>query len=264
MLRRLQALLSQFAPNNASFQQSPSINRLSSEQSLEQSLEQQDDQSEHQQKNIRNIHFDKDDIVMSTEQQLIIDNLKRGHVIVDAVAGSGKTTTARFIGKHFPDKSILLLTYSSRLKEDARSKLINTNIEPHSYHSFFHKYYKRCSRDEALLNIINKQEMPRPYDYDILILDELQDMQELYYSAVIYLLNHMPKSVRLCLLGDKYQMIFGYNGADYRFLVLADKIFHHPKIQPLKFYKSTLSTSFRLTHPMAQFINHSLLKKTTH
>jgi superfamily II DNA or RNA helicase len=52
----------------------------------------------------------------SSEQQLIIDAIKRGeNVSVNAVAGSGKTTTILGIAKQIPEKKILQITYNLSL-----------------------------------------------------------------------------------------------------------------------------------------------------
>ena len=53
----------------------------------------------------------------SEEQQKIIDALKnKQNVIVNAVAGSGKTTTILGIAKQMPDINILQITYNKALK----------------------------------------------------------------------------------------------------------------------------------------------------
>ena len=47
--------------------------------------------------------------IISNEQKNIINTLKNNNnIIVDSVAGSGKTTTNLYIAKEFHDKNILL------------------------------------------------------------------------------------------------------------------------------------------------------------
>ena len=76
----------------------------------------------------------------SIEQNNIIQQLSlNNNVLVDSVAGSGKTTCNLHIAQHFPNMNILLLTYNSKLKVETREKaqkLEIFNIEVHSYHSF--------------------------------------------------------------------------------------------------------------------------------
>lgn len=57
---------------------------------------------------------------ISKEQSDIVESLEKNNVIVDAVAGSGKTTTCLYIAKKFTDLNILLLTYNAKLKFETR------------------------------------------------------------------------------------------------------------------------------------------------
>jgi superfamily I DNA/RNA helicase len=82
----------------------------------------------------------------SDEQMSIIHNLEHKNVLVDSVAGSGKTTTNLFIAQRFKSKRILLLTYNAKLKIETRDKVkkmkIN-NLQVDSYHSFCYGKYNR-------------------------------------------------------------------------------------------------------------------------
>ena len=96
---------------------------------------------------------------ISIDQQNAIEKLKTGNIIIDSVAGCGKTTTNMYIGKEFNTSNILLLTYNSKLKLETRIKVqefcIN-NIEVHSYHSFCVKNYdNECFTDEKLDTRLN-------------------------------------------------------------------------------------------------------------
>ena len=81
---------------------------------------------------------------ISQEQKDIIDKFKDNNIVVDYVAGIGKTTTNLYIAKHFAKSKILLLTYNSKLKLETRNRVETLkikNLETHSYHSFCVKYY---------------------------------------------------------------------------------------------------------------------------
>ena len=82
---------------------------------------------------------------ISPEQNDIIKQIElNNNVVIDSVAGSGKTTCNLHIAKHFSNLNILLLTYNAKLKLETREKVqaLNIdNIEVHSYHSFCVKYY---------------------------------------------------------------------------------------------------------------------------
>jgi hypothetical protein len=79
----------------------------------------------------------------SEEQLAIVENLGRGfNVIVNSVAGSGKTTTSLHVakGNSFLRPETLLLTYNARLKDETRMRAkamgLHRNMEVHSFHAF--------------------------------------------------------------------------------------------------------------------------------
>lgn len=200
----------------------------------------------------------------SDEQKLVIDTLQTCNIIVDSVAGSGKTTTILHIANTYNTADILLLTYNSNLKMETRKKIETcktTNLEAHSYHSFCRKYYKDpCITDDQLKKILFEntpvQENNIIY-FDMIIIDEAQDMSPVYYELVCKILaDNEQKNVRMCLLGDKYQSIYGFKGTDERYLTLANKIFQINH----KWEKLSLETSYRLTRENAKFVNQSMLK----
>ena len=97
---------------------------------------------------------------ISKEQKQIINYLEENNnVIVNAVAGSGKTTTNLHIANHFPHLKILLITYNAKLKLETREKIKITgfkNIETHSYHSFCVKYYdSECYTDSEIITYLS-------------------------------------------------------------------------------------------------------------
>lgn len=197
----------------------------------------------------------------SVEQINIIENLKDFNLKIDSVAGSGKTTTNLFIAKKYTDKNILLLTYNKKLKFETREKVLKNNIknmEIHSYHSFCVKYYKRdCFTDSKIISLIKKNvKQIKNFGYDLIIIDEAQDMTPLYFSLLCKIIKDNNKQIKICLLGDKNQSIYDFNKADYRYLTMADKIlnFLEDKWMDLK-----LSTSFRLNDKTTEFINNCMM-----
>ena len=128
---------------------------------------------------------------ISYEQNNVINFLQKGNnVIVDSVAGSGKTTCSLYIAKTFSQQNILLLTYNSKLKTETREKVRKyeiKNMEVHSYHSFCYKYYdKNCKKDSGIEHFLFKKKIPpnNNFMYDIIILDETQDVTPLLYKVV--------------------------------------------------------------------------------
>ena len=61
--------------------------------------------------------------LISNEQANILTSFVNNNVLVDAVAGSGKTTTNLYIAKKFHKYNILLLTYNAKLKLETRKKV---------------------------------------------------------------------------------------------------------------------------------------------
>jgi hypothetical protein len=199
----------------------------------------------------------------SSEQQEVMNALVNNNVVIDSVAGSGKTTCNLHIAKKFTESNILLLTYNSRLKIETREKihlLKLTNIEAHSYHSFCVKYYNNvCFTDSEIVEILmNNTECIRPFNYDIIIIDETQDMSPLLFQLVCKILKDNNNTPKICILGDERQCIFDFNKADQRFITFAENIFTFNTF-PWKHLK--LSTSFRVTFEMSEFINNCMLHK---
>ena len=200
---------------------------------------------------------------ISDEQLSVIEGLSQNNnIIVDSVAGSGKTTCNLHIAKSFPLLNILLLTYNAKLKLETRekvSKLKIDNLETQSYHSFCVKHYdKKCYTDTTLTTILDTdQPLFDPINYDIIIIDEAQDMSYLYYQLVCKIYKDNRKQAKICIVGDKFQSIFQFNGADERFITMAEKLFN---FNEWTWKTCKLSTSFRITSQMSSFINHCMLK----
>lgn len=198
---------------------------------------------------------------ISEEQFEIIRHLENFNIVVDSVAGSGKTTTNLYIAKYFETKKILLLTYNSKLKIETREKVKSLkikNLETHSYHSFCVKYYDhKCFTDTEIKNILKSKIVCKTkINYDVILLDEAQDMTDLYYELICKINKDNAKNAKICLLGDEFQSIYDFNNADKRYITYADKIFN---FNETSWKKCCLSVSFRVTNKIADFINNIML-----
>jgi len=199
-------------------------------------------------------------LIPSDEQQNIINCItNKKHVIGDAVAGSGKSTLVLALAQSTENK-ILQLTYNKLLKMEVEGKAKKyniDNIEIHTYHSLGVKYYNRDAHDDITLNEIIeekeklKNELP---EFDIIVVDEAQDMSMLYYKFVRKIIKDLNRNITLLILGDKYQEMYKFKGADHRYLTLADVIWSE-----FSFEKKGLSTSYRVTKSIAWFINNAML-----
>lgn len=202
----------------------------------------------------------------SDEQLQVLDAIiNNNNVIIDSVAGSGKTTCNLHIAKKFNEDNILLLTYNSRLKIETREKvkmLKIKNIETHSYHSFCVKYYNPlCFTDSEIIKILDINLIPiKDFKYEIIILDETQDMTPILFKLVCKIFkDNNYINPKICILGDERQCIFDFNNADKRFITLAEKIFTSFNTFSWKHLK--LTTSFRISFEMSEFINNCMLNK---
>ena len=195
--------------------------------------------------------------MLSNEQIDIINTIKQNkNVICDAVAGSGKTTTVLELAKALPDKLILQITYNSILRHEVKDKAKDIkNIKIHSYHSLYVNYYNTNAYSDIIINNVIENNTPPIKElpkFDIIVIDEVQDMTILFYSAILKFTNDLQKNVQYLLLGDKYQTVYDFKGADNRFLTLAKDLYSNSVILPL-------SQSFRVTQSIANFVNNVLL-----
>jgi hypothetical protein len=182
------------------------------------------------------------------------------NIAVDAVAGSGKTTTVMFIAQKNSDKKIMQITYNSELKLEVRQTMEQNeidNVEIHSYHSMAVKFYDGTARtDDGIMKILaTNKPCKRKAKIDILIIDESQDMTPNYYKLVKKFIRDNNLNCQLIILGDRDQGIYDFKNADTRFLTLADHIWNNTR----PFVKLPLQTSFRVTQQIAWFVNNVMI-----
>lgn len=205
---------------------------------------------------------------MNSDQLAVVNHIVNGdNVIVNAVAGSGKSTTVLSVAKATQSLKTIQFTYNSMLRMEIKQKIKTqniTNLDVHTYHSMAVKYYDSSAyTDTGIRHILAKNLKPRiPLPkMDIIVLDETQDMTFLYYNLVVKFTMDMDHDFQLLILGDYMQGIYEFKGADTRFLTLADQFWRsHPRLKakPI-FHHCSLSTSYRITDPMREFINEALL-----
>ncbi len=217
-------------------------------------------------------------IIPSAEQSNVIVGYNNGYnMIIPSVAGAGKSTVVLMMARSDPNKFIIQLTYNAQLKAEIREKVKHCNlqnVEPHTYHSLATKYYDPLAHDDVTLNRIVKSNTPRrcPLEHNHLhaiIIDESQDATPLYYAFVYKFLVDCreyideKEGVQIIVLGDEKQSIYGFKGADSRFLTMAESVWgHHPCIACRGiFYEYQLTTSYRVTENIAWFINDVMMGK---
>ncbi len=146
----------------------------------------------------------------SEQQELITFAMQGKNVLVDACIGSGKTTSIQALCDMYPGtKKILYLTYNKLLKLDAKSKIHNRNVTVTNYHGFAYmlcaRYNLRAGKSDTIQTVLNSNiRMPR---YDVLILDEYQDIDEEIATLITRIKEQNP-GIQLIAVGDMKQKIY--------------------------------------------------------
>ena len=202
----------------------------------------------------------------SPEQAEVVKWLKTHNVVVSARPGAGKTATAEALAMENREVPIAVITYSKRLKLDTEKRLKKyPKVDAYTFHGLAGHLFGHVIKDDIdLITERSSQSIPsikKFQKYRFIVLDELQDLtDDLYWLAstfVAAIARSTGKSPGILALGDSRQAIYDFQGADSRFLEKAKKVF-----QPVsdRDWKSlSLSHSFRLTRPTADFINHACL-----
>ena len=206
----------------------------------------------------------------SYEQQTAIHFLLDGdNVVVDSVSGSGKSTTILSAAEQMPDSRILQLTFNAALRKEIQEKVKSRgigNLVVHTFHSLAVMYYhKDAHKDIIMRKILYDRMTPRKPipPYDVVFLDEAQDMTMLYYMFIVKFLVDAGRPIQLCVLGDYKQGIYQFKGADVRFLTKTPIIWSaFPLLKNRVFRECCLTMSYRLTNPMADFVNRVMIGET--
>ena len=155
----------------------------------------------------------------SDEQLQFIECAKKGeNVLVDACIGSGKTTAIQGLCNELDGKSILYLTYNKLLKLDAKAKIRNLNVTVQNYHGFAYIELKRKgikSYIEKLIRTYNRIKPKCKTKYDVLILDEYQDIDE-EISKMLTIIKSMFPKIQIIAVGDMEQKIYDYTSLDVK------------------------------------------------
>lgn len=189
----------------------------------------------------------------SEEQRQILLAAANNNVIVDSVAGSGKTTTILHLTREYQPQRILVLTYNRRLRHETREKAaeLDLQFDIHTYHSFAVNHIGRdCCTDAGIIKFIDSGDKLTCSEYDIIVIDETQDMNDIYYKLAHKIVSLSPES-RLIVIGDKFQSIYRFAEADYRFITMADRLYKNK----FSWVRLGLTTSYRITRQVADFVN---------
>ena len=204
---------------------------------------------------------------LSKEQLSVLETLKMHNVITSAVAGAGKTTLALQLVRAFSGSKFLVVTYNRALSQDCNQKIralaLGDRVKCFTYHALMAKVCKqKCFNDSMFLDLLHhhlQNVSGLDFQFDALVVDEMQDQRLHHYQFLTALLCQLKKTdCRFLFVGDNNQLLYDFykqNPADTRYLGLAATLFS--RFTTVGFKKVALSVSFRTTPKIAAFVNHT-------
>lgn len=154
------------------------------------------------------------ELVLSDEQQAVVDAVGAGHnVIVDAVAGSGKTATIQRLCAQASGRGlrVLYLTYSRLLKVDAQARVGGARVQ--NYHGVVYPYLLSAGIEAGISESIRafndnfdgqiKRIFPT---YDLLVIDEYQDINS-EYARLLENIRSVNPGMQIVMVGDTDQKV---------------------------------------------------------
>ncbi len=148
---------------------------------------------------------------LSSEQQLFVEKALQGeNILVDACIGSGKTTAIQHLCNELPkEKKILYLTYNKLLKVDAKAKIKKKNVTVTNYHGFAYMVLKRNGISVGIPDLIQTFVKEKPFlsKYDVLIIDEYQDIEQ-ELAEMLQLIKESNQDMQIVAVGDMEQKIY--------------------------------------------------------
>jgi hypothetical protein len=205
--------------------------------------------------------------IPSTEQQAIVELCRTQNVVVSARPGAGKTATAEAIVAANPNRPIAIVTYSKRLQLDTARRLdAYPGIDVFTFHGLAGRLFSTTVYNDSILSSLRRERIVPAWTgkpYEIVILDELQDCtDDLFWliCAFISAVTHAAcgRAPQFVVLGDERQAIYGFKGADSRYLSLSPSAM--ATLSPYPWTHLALSKSFRLSYENSAFINNVFLR----
>ena len=197
----------------------------------------------------------------SPEQTRVLDHFRAGtNVVVTAVAGAGKSTLLLHACAAFPDEEVVVLAYNAPLAAEMNELLAAAGLvhaRAYTFHSLTSQVFRLCPDDNTMYEIVeeahrNGAQPRRHVAPKHLLLDEMQDMRDLYWELLSVVFDLQRTHTLIC--GDPEQMLYDFELDDPAKLDYLQR--------PADFFASEgewaferLSVSFRLTPPVATLVN---------
>ena len=148
---------------------------------------------------------------LSDEQEVFLHKALLGeNILVDACIGSGKTTAIQHLCRAFPETTqILYLTYNKLLKLDAKGKIKSKNVTVTNYHGFAFHMLRKVGVEPNIADAIQlfNDIKPQIKTYDVLIIDEYQDIEWEFSEMLEYIKSTNP-TIQIIAVGDMAQKIY--------------------------------------------------------
>lgn len=151
-------------------------------------------------------------VALSDEQQRMVDAVVSGRdVIVDATVGSGKTTSIQQLCAEVGrGMKVLYLTYSKLLKLDAQHRVLGAKVQ--NYHGIVYPALKHAGLNPGISNSIRtfnaefKHLSANFQRYDLIVIDEYQDINE-EYAQLLRNLKSLNPLMQVVMVGDLSQKV---------------------------------------------------------
>ncbi|KAF2957005.1 UvrD-helicase domain-containing protein [Marinitoga sp. 38H-ov] len=124
---------------------------------------------------IETINKNNNKYIRLTDEQIdIIKNAKENNLIINAFAGSGKSTTLLSIAYALKSKTFLFLAFNNSVKKDIENKIRRSNlknIKVMTTHGLAYKFVKKDLKFNKIGKELNTSEISKILEIDIFIAD---------------------------------------------------------------------------------------------
>jgi len=194
---------------------------------------------------------------LSETQRRIIDDKNSKYMVIAAGPGSGKTKVlvhklaSLLLMEDVKHEQLLMVTFSRSAATEFKKRLIDlignaaNFIEIKTFHSYCFDILGKVGTIEksstiletAVAKIKNNEVEPSRITKSVLVIDEAQDM-DLTEFELIRALMEKNESMRVIAVGDDDQNIYGWRGADSKYLLSFVTEHHATKYELITNYRS--------------------------